>query len=172
MALARLVSCGGTAMAIQCGHRQSVDLDFFTSKQELSIETTIKKLAVEWHTTLREKGTLYGELFDTKVSFIVNPNFKPSSAFHAYGSITILDIKDIAVMKPLAVSRRGTKRDFFDLFWYAEHKEGLSSVFSRFPKHYPHRNYNLHHILKGLMYFEDADNDPDPVIFLTQAGKR
>lgn len=158
---------GGTALALQIGHRKSVDLDFFSPAKKFQIAALLHRLDVdEWHTDTVEEGTVHGQLFGAKVSFIVNPSFLPRVEPHWYGSVRVLDKRDIAVMKIIAVSQRGRKRDFMDLYWYVSHVESLEDIFRRLPDQYPSVAHDLHHMLKSLIYFQDADVDPDP-LFLT-----
>ncbi|MBI4128310.1 MAG: nucleotidyl transferase AbiEii/AbiGii toxin family protein, partial [Parcubacteria group bacterium] len=74
----------------------------------------------------------------------------------------LLDIRDIAVMKIIVISQRGRKRDFVDLYWYAQHVEPLGAVLERLPDQYPTVAHDYHHILKSLIYFADAEEDPMP----------
>ena len=71
---------------------------------------------------------------------------------------------DIAVMKVIAVSQRGRKRDFFDLYWCAHNLEPLEQIISRLKRQYPSVSHDYHHIIKSLAYFEDAESDPSPVL--------
>lgn len=154
---------GGTALALQMKHRLSADLDFFTQKTDFDMESLINHVSsAEWTTTLREKGTLYGELFHTKISFIVYPYFIPKKEFLSFGDINILDKQDIAVMKIIAISQRGRKRDFIDLYWYTKNIEPLLDVMKRVEHQYPTIKHNYHHILKSLVYFDEAEQDPSP----------
>lgn len=163
---------GGTALAFQWDHRVSVDLDFFTPKPDFDAEFIISKLlAYSWITTLREKGILYGELKGAKISFISYPYFVPKQPFIRYKNINILDAKDIAIMKIMAISQRGRKRDFFDLYWYLINKEPLVDVLKRVDNQYPNKEHNYHHIIKSLTYFAEAEEDPDPQIFFNATWK-
>ncbi|MDP2788692.1 MAG: hypothetical protein Q8O46_01390 [bacterium] len=65
----------------------------------------------------------------------------------------------------LAVSQRGRKRDFFDLFWCAQNIEPLEEIIKRLPAQYPSVAHDYHHILKSLIYFADAESDPGPEIY-------
>ena len=56
------------------------------------------------------------------------------------------------------------KRDFFDLYWYVTHRESLLAVMERLPRQYPMVAHDWHHIIKSLVYFADAENDPMPEI--------
>ena len=109
---------GGTALALQARNRQSIDLDFFTEDKEFNVKKLIARFVGEegWHVSVEENNTIYGELFKVKVSFIAYPFFVPKQKPIFYGAIRILSPLDIAVMKIIAVSQRGRKRDFFDLF--------------------------------------------------------
>jgi|SRR5882724_5501108 len=153
---------GGTALSLQGEHRVSVDLDFFTKQNEFDAEFIINTLSSHgWTTTLREKGTLYGELKGAKISFISYPYFLPKQQFILYEHINILDSRDIAVMKIIAISQRGKKRDFVDLYWYAKNREPLLDVLQRVQIQYPNLQHNYHHIIKSLTYFEEAEGDPN-----------
>lgn len=160
---------GGTALALHVGHRQSEDLDFFatiptfdTVKVERALTYTKK-----WKTTFGERGTLYGVLGDAKVSFIAYPFFHPAQPLHRFGHINILDPRDTAVMKIIAISQRGTKRDFIDLYWMCINQETLPEILDRVGGQYPGQEDNMHHILKSLTYFTDAEEDAAPRLFFT-----
>lgn len=158
---------GGTALALQVGHRVSVDLDFFTPRKsfnEIAVEREL--LATDhWDTSYRERGTIYGALQNTKMSLIAYPFFIPSKQMTRYESLRILTPADIAVMKIIAVSQRGRKRDFVDLYWYCTHREPISKIIARVGTHYPGQEKNIAHFLKSLTYFADAEADPMPKVF-------
>jgi len=67
-------------------------------------------------------------------------------------------------MKIIAISQRGRKRDFFDLYWMCQNVQSLSEIIPRVHKQYTVQQ-NLTHILKSLVYFEDAESDPEPEIY-------
>ena len=75
--------------------------------------------------------------------------------------IRIASILDIACMKLDAVSGRGTKRDFIDLYFICQ-KEKLAKIFKLFEKKYQKADYNLAFIQKSLVYFIDAEKDEMP----------
>lgn len=154
---------GGTALAMQYKHRASYDLDFFTQNTDFDTDMIIRRFTQDWTTTARERGTLYGVWKEVKISFIAYPHFKPMEKKMSFGQIPVLQSKDIAVMKIIAVSQRGKRRDFFDLYQHLNQTENLETLLLRVPLQYPGAEHNYHHILKSLMYFEDADTDPDVV---------
>lgn len=164
---------GGTALALQVGHRQSVDLDFFTPQarfQERNLEHQLFETG-HWKTTFRQRGTIYGILKDARVSFIAYPFFQPSPKRVHCGYLRMLTPPDIAAMKIIAISQRGRKRDFVDLYWYVTNQESIDVVIKRAVSRYPGQEKNMHHILKSLTYFDDAEHDPMPTLFFRATWK-
>lgn len=112
-----------------------------------------------------EPGTVYGELAGAKISFVAYPSFVPKQRMLSLGSIKVLRPIDIAVMKLTAISRRGRKRDFFDVYWCAKNIEPLEDLVKRLKTQYPSVAHDYHHILKSLVYFADGESDPAPQIY-------
>lgn len=157
---------GGTALALHLAHRSSLDLDFFTPEKEFSAAALLKHFNKRfWVADVVREGTIYGRLLEAKVSFIAYPFFRYRRPGHWYGNVRILDPADIAVMKIVAISQRGRKRDFVDLYWYAKNREPLLNVLRRLADQYPTVAHDYHHILKSLAYFADAEGDPMPKLF-------
>ncbi len=165
---------GGTALALQTGNRKSFDLDFFTEEKNFDEKKLLARFLgnTNWFTDVEEKNTIYGELYKAKVSFIAYPFFVPQQKPLHYGVVCVLQQIDIAVMKIIAISQRGRKRDFFDLYWCAHHVEPVEKIIERLKVQYPSVAHDYHHILKALVYFEDAENDPDPVIYFDASWKK
>ena len=165
---------GGTALALSAGTRKSVDLDFFTEAKEFSGEELLSHFIdnKNWRTGIHKKNTIYGTFFNAQISFIVNPAFIPKQDPLRFGSIKILQPLDIAVMKIIAISQRGRKRDFFDVYWCAKNIEPLENTIKRLRTQYPSVAHNYHHILKSLVFFEDAENDPIPDIHFEVTWKQ
>lgn len=164
---------GGTALALQAGFRRSIDLDFFTEMQKINNAKIIKNLQIggKWINDFERDGTIYGELSGAKVSFISYPFFKPKMPFLRYGSVKVMDKEDIAVMKVIAISQRGRKRDFFDLYYCAEKILALEEILIRLKKQYPKIAHDYYHILKSLIYFADAEDDPEPDLLVDLSWK-
>jgi predicted nucleotidyltransferase component of viral defense system len=165
---------GGTALALQANHRRSYDLDFFCQKSDIDTTKILLKFADNnnWKTSFEEPNTVYGELFGAKVSFIGYPFFIPELEKLSYGTVSVLQMRDIAVMKIIAISQRSQKRDFYDLYWCAQNVEPLEDLVKRLKKQYPFVAHNYHHILMSLEYFKDAEVDPDPEINFDASWKQ
>jgi len=158
---------GGTALALQGGHRVSVDLDFFLPKKDFAVNEVLKYMPEpDWQTDSAAEGTIYGTYRGAKMSFIAYPFFVPKEPPLKYGTISVLAARDIAVMKIVAISQRGRKRDFIDLYWYCLNYETLIEVLRRLPGQYPTVAHDYHHILKAMLYFADAEDDPMPELRL------
>lgn len=163
---------GGTALALQAGHRKSYDLDFFTENKTFDAKKTEKGLSDqgEWTTTSLDEGTLYGLFHEAKMSLIAYPHFKPAKKALKFGTISLLLPTDIAVMKIIAISQRGKKRDFFDLYWICQHAQSLEESIMKVSEQYV-VGQNPNHILKSLVYFADAEDDPEPEIYFKATWK-
>lgn len=164
---------GGTALTLHVGHRTSIDLDFFLPQKDFDLEQLVAKFPKEsWVTDIAREGTVYGRLLGAKISFIAYPFFVPKEQPKWFGTIRVLQPKDIVVMKIIAISQRGRKRDFVDFYWYCKNKEPLADILHRLPSQYPTVAHNYHHILKSFMYFADAEEDPMPKIFFDASWKK
>lgn len=155
---------GGTALALLAGHRSSVDLDFFTPKKFNNNLLLNHFKNADWQTDINAEGTIYGTLTGAKISFIFYPFFRPAKKPLTYGFIKVLEPVDIAVMKIIAISQRGRKRDFFDLYWCAKNIAPPKEFILKLKTQYSSVTHDYHHILKSLVYFTDAENDPTPRI--------
>ncbi len=154
---------GGTALALQCWHRKSIDLDWFTQKN-FNTDKLKRKLSQFGKIIIEseEKNTLNLILSGVKLSFLNYP-YKLLFPLINWQGIKLADERDIVCMKLSAISSRGSKKDFIDLFFILK-KYSLSDLLKLFNKKYQNIKYNKLHILKSLIYFADADNEPMPIM--------
>jgi hypothetical protein len=75
--------------------------------------------------------------------------------------IRMLSLKDIAAMKLDAINGRGSKKDFFDLYFLFQHFD-LETMLGFYNEKYPHQT--TFHIVRSISYFADAENQPDPLV--------
>jgi hypothetical protein len=157
---------GGTALALQFGHRLSLDLDFFSPEQFNEDALLQQVQALESFALVTKASyTLHTTIQKTKVSFLgySYPMLFPTNPFL---DVAVADPRDIACMKVSAIASRGTKRDFVDLYLCAEHY-GLKEILRLFGQKYEHTHYSMIHILKSLTFFADAEKDPMPHMLVT-----
>src|SRR5689334_15516611 len=59
---------GGTALALQLGHRLSMDLDFFLPQKTFDLRSLLSRLGTQpWKPTIIQEGTVIGEFCDSKI---------------------------------------------------------------------------------------------------------
>lgn len=153
---------GGTALALLFGHRISVDLDFF-SENTFSVSSLVLQLNALGNLKIEDQSenTFNGSLDGVKISFFYYP-YPLLFPAKEYNNVALADERDIGAMKVQAISGRGSKKDFVDLFVLLK-RYSLKELLDFFHKKYEKFNYNQLHILKSLSYFYDADTDPEPV---------
>jgi len=152
---------GGTALALQLGHRQSIDLDFF-SDQKFDNEKIKRALAPlgKLKIIAEEKDTLHVAVNNVLISFLYYP-YPLLNKKILVDKIFLTPWQDIAAMKLSAIASRGSKKDFIDLYFILQ-KISLTELFSIFAKKYKGLDYSTGHLLKSLVYFPDADKEPLP----------
>jgi hypothetical protein len=156
---------GGTALALQIGHRKSLDLDWFSQKNfspsQLKRDLSFKgRLTVE----TEDEKTLNCIWQGVKLSFFFYPYrlLFPLINFNNY-DIKLADERDIAGMKIDAISSRGSRKDFIDLYFLLS-EYSLKELLNLFDQKYAKIKYNRFHILKSLVYFIEAELEPMPEI--------
>lgn len=153
---------GGTALALHIGHRISVDFDFFTRKEfdENYLIQKLTELPLNFRLEKIDAGTVLGYLDKTKFSLFFY-KYPLLAKVHKFLNLNILDVKDIAPMKLAAISDRGTKRDFIDLYFIiaVEKLFTLQEILDLYDRKFKILKQNKAHILKSLVYFDDADQE-------------
>lgn len=166
----RFYLAGGTGLALQLGHRISEDLDFFT-EQEFIPEKLVLQLRsrVEISVANLAPGTLHLICERAvRVSFFHYP-YRLILPLSEFRECPVADYRDIAAMKLIAIAQRGSKKDFVDLFFLLK-KVKLQQLKKIVEQKYAGINYSWPHLLRSIAYFEDAEEDPMPV--LTTAGRQ
>jgi hypothetical protein len=79
-----------------------------------------------------------------------------------YSFFEIADPRDIALMKLVAASSRGSRKDFVDLYTILRGGIRIKDLFKDLSRKYQAGRTNEYHILKSLTYFEDAEKEPLP----------
>ena len=153
---------GGTCLALQLGHRNSVDIDLF-GNSEINIELFIEKLNSFGDLTVTQstKNILITKINNVKVDF-VNYKYPLLKDFLVKDNIRMVSTQDIAAMKLNAIAGRGSKKDFIDLYFLLNEfsmKEILNFYTQKFS------DGSLFLVQKSLTYFEDANTQLQPQMF-------
>lgn len=162
---------GGTAAALQMGHRISMDFDFFTPKEFIpkKFSAGLSKLG-PFDEDQADKGTVLGKFNGVSFSLFI---YKYPVIFPVikYLSLNMADIRDIAAMKIDAIATRGAKRDFIDLYFICQSGYQLEQLLDIYDKKYKNLAAAEIHIMKSLVYFDDAEPDEMPKMLKKAAWK-
>lgn len=151
---------GVTSLALQIGHRKSIDLDIFSTKpfdvKELEvILATTTNFSFEY--TGSNSRMLFGNINNIKSDFVQEPAtlIEP---FIVIDGVKYFSVKDIAAMKLHTICGRGKKKDFFDVYALLQlyNKESLLKWFTQ-----KYDDNQLFFFWRSILYFDDAENDPD-----------
>jgi len=154
---------GGTGLALQIGHRRSIDFDFFIPDDFDTSDIIAKLIKIgKYQRDNEEKNTINGSLNNLRISFF-GYKYKVIDDLKFYNRIRLAGLKDIAAMKLEAIAGRGSKKDFIDLFFLLK-QFSLDEVFSFHSRKFGTGLNNQYHHLKSLVYFIDADAEAMPVM--------
>lgn len=156
---------GGTSLALQLGHRKSVDLDFFGHVLYNTNELVAMLRPIGEVIVLKDSTNIHIFLVNgVKVDF-VNFDFAWRQDALITEGLRLAQLEDIAAMKITAVVGRGTKKDFVDVANLLK-IYSLSQIFGFYESKYP--NASVFMAMKSLLYFEDAEHDAMPVMLIQQ----
>ncbi len=155
---------GGTALALQLGHRESIDFDFFTCTHfdALFILSELQKLG-SVKVISQSNNILHCFLNNIQISFFkVHYNLiaKPLEHFN----LKIASSLDIFLMKLQAISGRGSRKDFIDLYFLLKLHD-LNDISGLYYEKYGLILQSDYHLHRALVYFKDAEAQPFPKMF-------
>ncbi len=155
---------GGTALAIHFGHRYSLDFDWFTQEKiadPLLLAQDLRDEGISFITGSVERGTLHGVSESVRLSFMEYhyPLLEPLVPLPEFGC-NLASLADLACMKLSAVSQRGSRKDFFDIYTLVNKTFSLQKMLSMYQRKFSVKD--ISHVLYGLAYFDDAEREPDP----------
>lgn len=154
---------GGTAMALQCGHRRSVDIDLFTdhsfSINDLTTELTYrfggKELVRSSQGVAMNIHDVKVDLYNWGVPFIDN-------AVESEG-LRLASLRDISAFKLDTISSRKEKKDFFDLFFLLK-KVTFEQLIDCYRIKYP--IYNPRTPVNAVSSVHEADSSEQPDLLI------
>ena len=150
---------GGTAIALQLGHRQSIDFDFFTSnKLDKKLKDEILKNLKSDTMLQNEENTLVFLKNEVKLSFFGDIDFAIRE-----NSLILDDVLEVANLKSLLATKlkatfdRAEYKDYIDIVEILKTgqitiEEGINKMFDFFGT-----DFTASQVLKNLTYFEDGD---------------
>lgn len=147
---------GGTSLALQIGHRDSADFDFF-SEEDINTKELFERL----REIFKEHKLLKIQEEPNTLTILIDESVKISFFTYKYKLIdktitdenfTFASVADIGCMKLSAITGRASNKDYIDLYFILKFFS-LSELLEKAHEKYPQLDSNL--ILKSLVYFED-----------------
>jgi len=166
LAARQMYLAGGTAVALQLGHRRSVDLDWFSSQpidDPMALAQDLRSARVPFVTGSVARGTLHGQVLGVRVSLLEfgYPSLRPPVVWPEL-NCPLASLVDLAAMKLVAIAQRGSKKDFYDILVLGREQFSLAEMLRAYQEKYGVDD--VARILCGLTYFEDAEQEPDPLL--------
>ncbi len=154
---------GGTALALQLGHRSSIDFDLFTRQafdhqsiiNSIKTFTSIDRIAID----TKDELTLFAE--NIKYTFYTYP-YDVEHSILLDDILTMSDVLTIAAMKAYALGRRAKWKDYVDLYFVLQ-KFSLQDLIARSKKIFD-RDFEEKLFREQLAYHQDI-NFSESVIF-------
>ena len=160
---------GGTALALQLGHRKSIDLDFFGTI-DCEAEYLRESIAgIASLTILKESPHIHIYIVDGIKVDIVNYKYPWLDDVVLEQGLRLASVSDIAAMKITAIIGRGTKKDFIDIAFLLHHFS-LEEILHFYAAKY--NDSSVFMAMKSLAYFDDAEADPMPDMFVNQSWQQ
>jgi hypothetical protein len=153
----------GTSLALQIGHRNSIDIDLFGCQvidNELFIDI-LNEIGIT-EVSKSSKNILITIIDTIKVDF-VNYRYPLLEKPFEIEGIRMVSKKDIAAMKMNAIAGRGSKKDFIDVYFLLN-EFTLREMLDFYNQKYFDGSEFL--VYKSLSYFEEANIQPQPEMFL------
>jgi hypothetical protein len=163
----RFYLAGGTALSLQIGHRRSVDFDFFSETDELDDRSRNEILA--------GLSSLSVQVIENTIGNLLLLVDGVRTGFFSYGyplvaepaqveKIALASLLDIGLMKCDALVSRGSRKDFYDLFFLSrtlQFDELLQAGETKYPGF---RDFPLM-VLESMTLFDNAERDFQPELF-------
>jgi hypothetical protein len=151
---------GGTSLALQLGHRNSIDIDLF-SQNDFTAEQIeeLLKPKFEYSATLSRRNTVLAVVNSIKTDFIKHsyPFILPPITEEG---ITFLSKEDIAAMKFHAIIQSGKRlKDFIDVYYLLQHFS-MKQMIEFFTQKYSYSNPMI--AMKAINFFDEIDENIDP----------
>lgn len=160
----RFYLAGGTALSLQIGHRRSVDFDFFSETDELDEKSR--------NEIIHGLSSLSVEVIENVGGNLLLLVDGIRTGFFSYGypliqeplqseNVSLASLLDIGLMKCDALISRGSRKDFYDLFYIVQNFN-FERLFQFSQKKYTNfRDFPLM-VLESMTLFDNANRDIQP----------
>ena len=152
---------GGSALAVHLAHRRSVDLDLFTRSEDVDLSELRRRLSAVFDgETSETDATLRGTIGGVPVDIVRYPYPLLEPPALMVEGMPVAGLRDLAAMKLAAISKRGLRRDFWDLHEITRRSLTLEAALSAYQERFRIVSPEPYHTIRALTYFGDAETDP------------
>ena len=160
---------GGTALAFHLGHRLSVDLDLFGEFDSEIITKTLSSKSFNYFRVLTDTKIIKHYFINkVKVDIVKYDMYQWLEDAIEEDGIRLARLKDIAAMKIAAITNRGSKKDFIDIYFLLKYFS-LDEIMKLYMEKYPDGSLFLAY--KSLTYFADAEQQLMPKMLIPATWK-
>lgn len=158
-----------TAVALYLGHRESNDVDFLTDQPNPSnvTITQIQELDPRSRIMSASDYRVHAEIEGVRVSYLWQPGMR-LNAGPSVNRIPLASLDTLVALKCNAVANRGARKDFIDLYAFLQAGWDFHHILEMAKLHAP--SLNIAHLLRSMVYFQDAEFDPMPKLYRTWQG--
>ena len=161
---------GGTALSLQLGHRESIDIDLFSDSDVKNIDFKAIDTTLKNHFSYVEGGSV--DDFNIGLMRFIGNSKEEAVKVDVFctdafvkeaivkNGIRMAHIKDISAMKLEIISTGGRKKDFWDLSELLEYYS-LEQLLNFYSERYPYSDPAI--VIKGMTNFSEAEEMEDPV---------
>ena len=165
--LSKLRFVGGTSLALQIGHRISVDLDFFGNELVGGAEQLFSEVqSLGSASLIAESKNVHQYVVSGVEIDVVTQPYQWLEDSLEYDGLRLASVFDISAMKILAIMNRGSRKDFIDLSFLLE-RYSLAEMLEGAAEKYP--GVSRFAMCKSLVYFEDAEEEPMPRMLIDRS---
>ena len=153
---------GGSALSLRFGHRYSIDFDFFSPKtfDPKKLIVSLKNIG-EFTSDFAKGQSLIGEFNQVKFSYFFY-DYPLIAKTTKFLGVDLAHPHDIAAMKLTAITDRGAKKDYIDIFELIHQGVSLEKMLKIYDRKYHLLSSNLFTLIKAVGYFDEAENTDMP----------
>jgi len=157
------VLAGGTGLSLHLGHRISGNLEFFTQRtfRPSDILEELRALAGVVEPVTMDEGAMVVQADGARVT-VVQTLVRFGEPVTRVNGCDVAGVADIAAMKLMAIVATGTRSDFVDLYAVLQ-TVPFRTVVRNALERYGATDLEPLVVGKGLVWFEQADVQSDPV---------
>jgi len=157
---------GGAAIALQLGHRRSVDFDWFTRRTlpPAQLVQDLEALKVPLDVRQNKEGTFLARVGGVDFS-VFRYKYELVGRPVTYQGCEVASLQDIAAMKMTAIVQRAVKRDYVDLhLLFSTGNLSLREVIATMERKFAGLDPAV--AVRAMTYFKDVEDQAMPAMLV------